>query len=70
MTDFDSYPPFLTVPQVMEITQLGRSQVYRMMDLYEQTGGREGLAFSRFGRCKRILKNGLLERTGAINAAA
>jgi len=60
MADADDYPPFLTVPQVMELTQLGRSQVYKLMDLWETSQHAEGIPFVRFGHCKRIPKGALL----------
>lgn len=49
-----NYPPYLTVPQVQEITQLSRGQVYRLIERYAETGGAEGIPSVRFGRCLRV----------------
>ena len=67
MPDLNDYPPFLTVPQVMELTQLGRSQVYKLMDLWERSGRREGIPFVRFGQCKRVPKGALLALGAVID---
>ena len=32
------YPPYLTVPQVQELTQLSRGQVYRLIERYSNQG--------------------------------
>ncbi|MFZ1440361.1 MAG: helix-turn-helix domain-containing protein [Candidatus Microthrix subdominans] len=48
------YPTYLTVPQVQELTQLSRGQVYRMIERYIETGGTEGIPSVRFGRCLRV----------------
>lgn len=70
MGDVESYPPFLTVPQAMELTQLGRSQVYKLMELWESTAGDEGIPFVRFGRCKRIPKAALLALGSVFDVVA
>lgn len=70
MGDLDTYPPFLTVAQVMELTQLGRSQVYKLMALWDITNGKEGIPFVRFGRCKRIPKAALLALGSILDAVA
>ncbi len=49
-----SYPPYLTVPQVQELTQLSRGQVYRLIERYTETNGAEGIPSVRFGRCLRV----------------
>ena len=51
---FEELPPFPTVAQVQELTQLGRSQVYALVRQWVRTGGREGLPSVRFGRLLRI----------------
>ena len=70
MGELDTYPPFLTVPQVMELTQLGRSQVYKLMEVWDATDGAEGIPFVRFGRCKRIPKAALLALGSDLHAVA
>ena len=48
------YPPYLTVPQVQELTQLSRGQVYRLIERYTETDGAEAIPSVRFGRCLRV----------------
>lgn len=48
------YPPYLTVPQVQQLTQLSRGQVYRLIERYTETDGAEGIPSVRFGRCLRV----------------
>jgi excisionase family DNA binding protein len=55
----EKYPPYLTVPQVQELTQLSRGQVYRLIRRYSETDGAEGISFVRFGRLIRIPYNSL-----------
>jgi hypothetical protein len=55
----EKYPPYLTVPQVQELTQLSRGQVYRLIRRYAETGGVEGISCVRFGRLIRIPYNSL-----------
>lgn len=54
------YQPYLTVPQVQRLTQLSRTQVYRMIELYNETDGAEGIPSVRFGRCVRVPRHALL----------
>ena len=56
----DELPPFLRVEQVQELTQLGRSQIYKEAGRFLSTGGREGLPVVRFGRCLRFPKAALM----------
>ncbi len=58
------FPPFLTVAQVQELTQLGRGQVYRLVERYESSGGTEGIPAVRFGRCLRVPRDELFRVTG------
>jgi len=57
---FDDLPPFLTVKQVQELTQLGRSQVYALMNRYRDTDGEEGMPVTEFGRNLRVPKAALM----------
>lgn len=51
---FDDLPPFLTVKQVQELTQLGRAQVYALVNRYRETDGKEGMPVTEFGRNLRV----------------
>lgn len=53
------YPPLLTVAQVQDYTQLGRGQVYRLIQDYLDSGGREGIPSVRFGHSLRVPLDGL-----------
>lgn len=55
------YPPLLTVAQVQDVTQLGRGQIYRLIQKYLDSGGREGIPSIRFGRSLRVPKDGLFQ---------
>lgn len=57
---FEDLPPFLTVKQVQELTQLGRSQVYALMSRYRDTDGEEGMPVTEFGRNLRVPKAALM----------
>lgn len=59
--DVEDLPPFLRVEQVQELTQLGRSQIYKQAGRFLETGGREGLPVVRFGRCLRFPKAALIQ---------
>ncbi len=50
----EELPMFLRVDQVQELTQLGRSQIYKEAHRFLRTKGREGLPVVRFGRCLRF----------------
>ncbi len=56
----DELPLFLKVPQVQDLTGLGRSVIYDQMRLYRETAGREGIPNVPFGRTLRIPTAGLL----------
>ncbi|MGB2743143.1 MAG: helix-turn-helix domain-containing protein [Candidatus Microthrix parvicella] len=62
------YPPYLTVPQVQELTQLSRGQVYRLIERYTETDGAEGIPSVRFGRCLRVPSHTLLTVVGSATA--
>lgn len=64
-----AYPPFLTVAQVQEVTQLGRGQVYRLVQEYLESDGATGIPSVRFGRCLRVPRDELL-RIAALDALA
>ena len=51
---FEDLPPFLTVKQVQELTQLGRAQVYALVNRYRETDGKEGMPVTEFGRNLRV----------------
>lgn len=70
MTPIDELPPFLRVEQVMELTQLGRSQVYKLMKLWDDSDHTDGLPYASFGRCKRISKHALVQLAVAIAVAS
>jgi len=56
----EELPPFLRVEEVQELTQLGRSQIYKQAGRFLATDGREGLPVVRFGRCLRFPKAALI----------
>jgi hypothetical protein len=66
----ESLPPFLRVEQVMELTQLGRSQVYELMRLWRTSDGRDGIPCVRFGKCLRVPTAALLALTDPQPAGA
>lgn len=51
---FEDLPPFLTIKQVQELTQLGRAQVYALVNRYRATDGKEGMPVTEFGRNLRV----------------
>ena len=51
---FEDLPPFLTIKQVQELTQLGRAQVYALVNRYRETDGEEGMPVTAFGRNLRV----------------
>lgn len=62
--DIEKLPPFLRAEQVEEITQLGRSQIYKQAARFLESSGQEGLPVVRFGRCLRFPKAALLDFAG------
>ena len=56
---WDDLPRFLTVEQAGKLLQLGRSKAYGLTVEWEDTGGKSGLPFVRFGRKKRIPRDAL-----------
>jgi len=50
----EDLPPFLRVPEVQEVTQLSRSQVYAQCRLWHSSGGKAGIPNVPFGHCLRI----------------
>ena len=58
--DVDHLPPFLRVPQVQELLQLSRTQVYALTRRWRDTGGREGIPVVCFGGALRIPTQALL----------
>ncbi len=65
----DDLPPFLRIEQVMELTQLGRSQIYELTRRWRESGGKEGIPVVEFGRCLRVPTAGLL-RMALIDVSA
>jgi hypothetical protein len=59
-------PSFLTVEQVAEELQLGRSKAYELTVEWERSGGRSGLPFVWFGHQKRIPTNWLIRLSEKI----
>lgn len=57
---FDDLPPFLTVPQLAQILQIGRSKAYELTVEWERSGGASGLPFVWFGHQKRIPRTALV----------
>lgn len=57
---FEDLPPFLTIKQVQAVTQLGRAQVYALVNRYRETGGKEGMPVTEFGRNLRVPKAALM----------
>ena len=47
-------PRFLTVSQVANLLQLGRSKAYALTVEWERSGGRSGIPFVWFGNQKRV----------------
>ena len=58
-------PSFLTVEQVAEELQLGRSKAYELTVEWERSGGKSGLQFVWFGHQKRIPTNWLIRLSEA-----
>jgi hypothetical protein len=55
-----SLPAYLTVPQVQDLLQVGRSSVYRAIDLYFESDGAEGIPAVRIGRLLRVPSHALI----------
>ncbi len=53
-------PRFLTVEQVAELLQLGRSKTYDLTVEWERTGGKSGIPFVWFGNQKRVPYDALM----------
>lgn len=56
----NALPAFLTVPQVQDLLQVGRSSVYRAIDLYFESDGAEGIPAVRIGRLLRVPSHALI----------
>lgn len=52
--DSGSHPLILTIPQAAELLGIGRTAAYELANLFEATGGAEGMPCVRIKRLRRV----------------
>ena len=57
--DLDNFPDLLQVTEAARVLRVSRSSAYTYAQLFERSGGREGLPVIRIGRTLRVPKAAL-----------